>query len=238
VTCGLWILARRGLPRRGGAGGHAARRPRPFPQLRPLPRPRPPRHRPHPGADGHQADRGGPVRGQGRCASASQAFPSMIDNRAARRRGRSPILGVTETEQFLAAMSWQITEAETALHGGDAGHRVRSVGRWHRVDEQAAERLMRTSGEKLESRVGAGNDRVDQFVRKRRSFSHRCQFDLGPRAVVNPWRSGACRAGDAPVRRPCGCRRADYGSEGRSVGSEVIHLPLLELWAGYRAPLS
>jgi hypothetical protein len=111
----------------------------------------------------------------------------MIDNRAARRRGRSPILGVTETEQFLAAMSWQITEAETALHGGDAGHRVRSVGRWHRVDEQAAERLMRTSGEKLESRVGAGNDRVDQFVRKRRSFSHRCQFDLGPRAVVSPW---------------------------------------------------
>jgi ketosteroid isomerase-like protein len=33
--------------------------------------------------------------------------------------------------RFLAAMSWQITEAETALHGGDAGPRI---AMWSRTD--------------------------------------------------------------------------------------------------------
>jgi ketosteroid isomerase-like protein len=41
------------------------------------------------------------------------------------------VVSVTETERFLVAMSWQITEAETALHGGDAGPRI---AMWSRTD--------------------------------------------------------------------------------------------------------
>jgi len=40
-------------------------------------------------------------------------------------------VSVAETEQFLAAMSQRITDAETALHSGDAGPRI---AMWSRTD--------------------------------------------------------------------------------------------------------